>query len=83
MDLLLGLIAGAFGGVAAGAVLRSLFLGKWTGTLAGMAGGGLAAWAAPLGGGMADSLPAMLVTGAAGGALLSAGLGVVRNTLRR
>lgn len=81
MSLLLGLIAGALGGVMTGTILRSLTLRLVGNTVFGLIGGGVAGWLAPLGGGAADSVPAMVVTGAAGGALLCALLGVVRNAI--
>lgn len=83
MDLLLGLIAGAVGGVLTGGVLRSLCLHRIGNTLAGMAGGGLAAWLSSQSGGFSGTVPAMLATGAAGGALVCAILGVIRNVLLR
>jgi hypothetical protein len=90
MELLIGLISGAFGGILMGGRGKSLSLGRALNSLIGIAGGGLAIQAHTLLGpsGLASrgvdlgSLAQQIAIGAAGGAALVLVLGLATAPLR-
>lgn len=90
MELIIQLIAGAIGGNAAGAVLKKQSLGTLGNSLAGVLGGGLGGQIlAALGAGGAvggtdlAGIAQSLASGGAGGAVLMAVIGVVKNVLAK
>ncbi|MCZ4352598.1 hypothetical protein O4H61_08735 [Roseovarius aestuarii] len=91
MELLIGLISGALGGVVSGALLKRLSLGLAPNSIIGIIGGGLSAHSAALlgPGGLSGrgvdvlTMTGQIATGATGGAALVIVLGLIKTKLRK
>lgn len=96
VSLAISLVSGAVGGNVAGAVLKKFSLGTAGNSLVGILGGGIgsqvlgmiglgtgAAAGADVAGAAGSNIVHNLVSGVAGGGILMAVIGVIRNALNR
>ncbi|MEI2684984.1 MAG: hypothetical protein V9G14_00970 [Cypionkella sp.] len=91
MNLIIQLIAGALGGNAAGAMLKTLNLGTAGNSIAGLIGGGLGGQILGMPGGAgagvaatgSTDIAAIIASVASGGGVLVAVIGVIKNMMAR